>query len=128
MAFQPTPFLLQKTQDRQVDDLQRTPAGAIAQLQGLAPLNGVYIASQPDATGTVAPIVFLPNIPVTIQHNLGRPYVGWVLMRPRNYVLFTGTGGPAVFEIPNADPGLDASQLTLVHLGTRIFTADAWVY
>lgn len=117
MAFTPNPILQQKTQNRQVDDLQRSYVQVFNQLQDLAPLNGVYLSS----------FTLAPSATVAIAHNMGRPYQGWQICRMR-YVS-GAAASPFIVEVAQTDTAITSSVLQLQYLaGTATVTFDVWVY
>lgn len=125
MAFTPNALLQQKTQDRQVDDLQRGIALPFQQLQSLQPVNGRYIAT--DENGGA--LLFPTGTTNVIHHGLGRAYVGYIIcnMRAGDYLY---TGIPLILEDIAAAGGLDTKEsvIALTNFGTMDIVADVWVY
>lgn len=123
-AYTPSQFQLYKTEDRQVDDLQRGVTGPLQQLQNLQPLNGVYLTSQLNSIGVAVPITFQITSNMSIVHNLGRPYIGWILARVQNVI---GSDAPWLVEAAQ-DAGLNSMQISLTNGSNSEFTCDLWVY
>jgi len=127
MAYTPNPILQQKTPSRQVDDLQRSYVPVFSQLQALVPLNGVYVSGVTDSAGVTTPVTFVPGQTVSISHNMGRPYLGWQLCRPR-YVSGAAVA-PLIVEVAETDTTIASSVLKLSYqAGTATVYFDVWVY
>jgi len=113
--FRPSSILRQKTDDRQVDDLQRALAGPIAQLQDLSPLNGVMVTD----------LTFPTISDVIVLHRMDRDYQGFIICRVR-YIGGT-LDAPLIFEQVQ-DSSLNSSQITLFNASNSSVLADVWVY
>lgn len=126
-AFKVKPILLQKTESRQVDDLQRGLSEPIRQLQGLPQMQGRYISQLTDATGLTGPIHFDTFTIRSIRHQLGRPFVGWIACRMRNVVIVVPGAVPVLFEDTQAAE-FNATQVTFTNITGASFDVDFWVY
>lgn len=107
-------YSLEQTGTRQGNAVQANARSATAQSR-----------ANPFADGNLkTDIAFVANVAVVINHGLGRPYQGYLLLRVRNYP--GGASNPAlVIEIAQA-ANLNAAQISITPQGT--FVADVWVY
>lgn len=114
MRTYPLPPRFEYTSDRQTNEFQRAVARQIAQLTELPPATGVYVEG----------VVIQPSGNTVVQHNLGRPFIGWTLCRLRK-----PTVGSPSYDVYEADEQPSpSSQLTLVNGLASSFTADVWVF
>lgn len=118
MGFNPIPILNQQTSDRQIGDLQRAMSAPIEQFQNLLPLQGVYV------TGVTVPSA--ANFVVT--HNLGRPYVGWIVARWRGPITIGYPPYPFIIELGSTAQVIPESQLLLQNATASNGVIDVWVY
>lgn len=104
------PAQLQQSDDRQVNDLQRQIAQATKAMKSHPHGDGLYIARAQ---------AFTAGGTVTIQHGLGRAFVG--------HEVKNVSGAFSRFIIvPNNDANLDKRQIKIQ--SEAACTADVWVY
>lgn len=103
-----TPAVFQQTDDRQVNDAQRQQQEAVQPIKSLPFGNGNLIKD----------VTILVGQNTVVNHGLGRPYQGFMILNPRE-----GSAG-GVISVPTQLPAL---HIQLANSGVRT-VSDVWVY